>query len=543
MANNKKIIKAYRFWVMGILLLGCVGMEYYFHIDHGTTIIYTHLFYIPIAIAAFWWGMKAGLPVSLFLALMHIALSLPDIEGSVLLRSLTLVFVGSVIGIISDTRRQAEEKLQKSEERYKQIIEEASDIVYRADENGYFTFQNPITARTVGYSEEEWIGKHFLELILPDYRDEAAKFYGLQFVKKIKNTYYEYPVARKDGTELWLGQNVQLLMEDSRITGFQAVARDITDRRKIEEALQKSEETFRTISAAANDGIIMMNNEGKITYWNEAAEKILGYTSEEIMGKELHPILVPKYLLEAAETGFSKFKMTGQGEAIGKTLELVAVKKDCTEIHVELSLSSVKTGGEWNAVGLIRDITTRKQAEEELQKAKERLKYLSYVDGLTDINNRRYFDEFLSKEWNRAVRNPSPLSLIMIDIDFFKKYNDTYGHLKGDECLRKIADITSQTIKRTGDFVARYGGEEFVVVLPDTDIKGASHVAEMIRANVETMAIEHNNTSIGKTVTVSLGVASTMPKHETEPGVLLAETDKCLYRAKQSGRNRVEVQK
>ncbi|MCK4535011.1 MAG: PAS domain S-box protein, partial [Syntrophobacterales bacterium] len=276
--------------------------------------------------------------------------------------------------------KEAENALRESEERYRQLVEEASDMVYKTDENGYFTFGNPIAARTVGYSEEEFIGKHFLELIHPDYRDEAAKFYGSQFTKKIKNTYYEYPVVRKDETELWFGQNVQLIMENDRITGFQSVARDITDRRKIEEALQKSEETFRTISAAANDGIIMMNNEGEVTYWNEAAEKILGYTNEEILGKDLHATFVPERFLEAHKKGFARFKTTGQGAAIGKTLELAAIKKDGTEIPVELSLSSVKTGGEWNAVGLIRDITARKQAEEELQKAKEKLKYLSYVD-------------------------------------------------------------------------------------------------------------------------------------------------------------------
>ena len=125
----------------------------------------------------------------------------------------------------------------------------------------------------------------------------------------------------------------------------------------------------------------------------------------------------------------------------------------------------------------------RKEREQELvelnqklDKANEKLKYLSYVDRLTEVNNRRYFEEFSDKEWNRAVRNSTPFSLIMIDIDFFKNYNDSYGHLKGDECLRKIAGITKQTIKRAGDFVARYGGEEFVVVLPDTDKIGRAHV-------------------------------------------------------------------
>jgi PAS domain S-box-containing protein len=268
-------------------------------------------------------------------------------------------------------RKRAEYTLRESEERYRQIIESASDIIYRTDEKGYFTFVNPVAARTVGYSHDEVMGKHYLELIHPDYRDEAAKVYGSQVAKKINNTYYEYPVVRKDGTERWLGQNAQLIMEDGRITGIQAVARDITDRKKIEEALQKSEEIFRTITATANDSVIMMDSEGKVTYWNEAAEKTFGYTSEEILGKNLHATFVPERFLEAHKKGFPSFKKTGQGAAIGKTLELAALRKDGAEVPVELSLSSVKIGGAWNAVGLIRDITARKKAEEALQKAKD----------------------------------------------------------------------------------------------------------------------------------------------------------------------------
>ena len=131
-----------------------------------------------------------------------------------------------------DDLNKAENILRESEERYRQIVENASDIVYRTDENGYFTFGNTITERTIGYSEEEFIGKHFLKLIGPDYRDEASKFYGSQVTKKIKNTYHEYPVVRKDGTELWLGQNVQLIMDNGKITGSQGIARDITDRKR-----------------------------------------------------------------------------------------------------------------------------------------------------------------------------------------------------------------------------------------------------------------------------------------------------------------------
>ena len=181
------------------------------------------------------------------------------------------------------------------------------------------------------------------------------------------------------------------------------------------------------------------------------------------------------------------------------------------------------------------------ESTQKLNKANQKLRYLSYVDELTTIANRRYFDEFLAKEWHRASRQQKPLSLIMIDIDFFKDYNDTYGHTRGDVCLSQVARTLSGTLKRPGDFVARYGGEEFVAVLPDTGIRGAAKVAETLRANVQTLGLEHKSSPIDTVVTVSLGVSSAGPAPHSEPDVIVTLSDKALYRAKQEGRNRVVV--
>ena len=129
---------------------------------------------------------------------------------------------------------------------------------------------------------------------------------------------------------------------------------------------------------------------------------------------------------------------------------------------------------------------------QELDRANQRLKYLSYIDELTDIANRRYFEENFDQEWNRAMRYSRSLALVMIDIDMFKNYNDTYGHKEGDVCLRKVATALKHTLKRPGDFVARYGGEEFITVLPDTDITGAAAIAESMRSDVRSLRIEHD---------------------------------------------------
>lgn len=178
--------------------------------------------------------------------------------------------------------------------------------------------------------------------------------------------------------------------------------------------------------------------------------------------------------------------------------------------------------------------------QEKLAAANEELRRLSSQDGLTGIANRRLFDEFLDMIWRQSVRGSDKMSLLMIDIDFFKFYNDQYGHLAGDDCLRKVAAALHNQVGRASDFVARYGGEEFAVILPFTDQRGAVKVAERLRAAVERLRIEHSRSVTGF-VTISLGVASVTPRLGDDPQALILAADKALYKAKENGRNRVET--
>ena len=165
--------------------------------------------------------------------------------------------------------------------------------------------------------------------------------------------------------------------------------------------------------------------------------------------------------------------------------------------------------------------------------------HLSYFDGLTGIANRRYFEDIAGREWRRAAREESPFSLLMVDIDFFKNYNDMYGHLAGDDCLRTVAVTLKEHLKRPGDMIARFGGEEFVILLPDTDAKNASTLAEVLRSRVEGLGIEHLESYVSDVVTISLGVACVLPDENISMSVLISNADRALYRAKKAGRNRV----
>ena len=173
-----------------------------------------------------------------------------------------------------------------------------------------------------------------------------------------------------------------------------------------------------------------------------------------------------------------------------------------------------------------------------LDSANQELKRLTSLDGLTGIPNRRHFDEVLAREWRRAMRQGEELSILMCDIDFFKNFNDTFGHQKGDECLRQVANALADSLDRGGDVLARYGGEEFIAVLPGTTLEGASFIAAQMRQSICQLNISHPETPFGK-VTASFGVASAVAMPETDPLKIVGAADTAMYKAKKSGRNRV----
>lgn len=317
----------------------------------------------------------------------------------------------------------------------------------------------------------------------------------------------------------------------------------------LNEQLRKSEKHLRDITSNLGEGVYVLDKQGLVTFMNPEAERLLGWTEAELVGKSIHDIIhfqkVDGTPLSAIDCPILKvIQSPGMSIGISSAVRIeddVFTCKDGTLFPVAYVVTPILESGEVvGAVIAFQDITKRKLAEQQLKEMNQTLLRLSSLDGLTGIANRRRFEEFLDLEWKRAVREATPLSLIMVDIDFFKTYNDTYGHQAGDKCLKQVANVFSSTLHRPGDLVARYGGEEFVVVLPRTDAKGAVSVAEAMRSKVAALGIIHSHSKVSPYITISLGVATTIPSRDVSPLDLIATADEALYQAKQEGRNRVK---
>ncbi|MFK4024941.1 MULTISPECIES: sensor domain-containing diguanylate cyclase [Stutzerimonas] len=188
-------------------------------------------------------------------------------------------------------------------------------------------------------------------------------------------------------------------------------------------------------------------------------------------------------------------------------------------------------------VGFMFDISERKQTEQKLLQLQKQLEELSYQDGLTGVANRRMFDNRLQMEWSNAQRNSLPLSLILLDIDYFKQYNDHYGHVRGDDCLKSVGQALSGAAVRPRDLLARYGGEEFVLLLPETDAQAAAQVAERCRQLIREQNIQHAHSQVAPLLTISLGVGTLVPGPFDQPEAFLERVDSLLYKAKHQGRD------
>ncbi|MGA1870514.1 MAG: EAL domain-containing protein [bacterium] len=294
-------------------------------------------------------------------------------------------------------------------------------------------------------------------------------------------------------------------------------------------ALQESEEIFRAISSSAQDGIIMVDKNCTISYWNKAAERIFGYQSHEVFGKEPHCVIPPHFQQEFSKR-FEIFKKTGTDQALGTISEIHLLKKDGKEFPIELSLSSIKLKGNWCAVFMVRDITERKKAQKHLDK-------LAHYDNLTGLPNRAMFLDTLNRSIALAKRNNYLVALLFLDLDGFKYINDTFGHDIGDLLLKEVGARVKKCI-RLSDFIGRLGGDEFTVLLTKID-KGETAAIAAQRIN-KAFESPFQISGIEFFVGVSIGIGLYPCDSENER-TLLVNADKAMYTAKKNDRNSFQI--
>ena len=235
-----------------------------------------------------------------------------------------------------------------------------------------------------------------------------------------------------------------------------------------------------------------------------------------------------------------QFCVTQSQNGIDHEADYRALKADGGYIWLRDVVHVIRKDGEVEAlVGFMFDIDERKKTEQALQQARRELEELSFKDGLTGVANRRMLDTVLAREWESARRDRTPTSLLLLDIDHFKAFNDHYGHLAGDDCLKRVAQLLTRAGRRPRDLAARFGGEEFVLVLPDTDAAAAEHVARRVQTLLASENILHAASPMTDVVTASIGVATIIPTALGDSDQLIARADSLLYQAKAAGRNRI----
>jgi diguanylate cyclase (GGDEF)-like protein/PAS domain S-box-containing protein len=429
-------------------------------------------------------------------------------------------------------RSAAEKLLAARDEQYRQVVDQAGDIIYRTDQQGRFTFCNQSALAMLHYQESEVTGRSYLKLIRQDKRREAERFYLRQFARKQKSTYYEFPVIDGHGRERWVGQNVQLILEGGVPTGFQAIARDITERKRAEFELQRSRNFVERI-ALATPGVLYVYDldAQRNIFSNREIVTILGYKQEDYEN-------FPRVLTQLAHPDDLGMVMAHY-EAMRHAKDGEIRRLEHRMRHADghwVWLSGRETAFERRdglvsqVVGIAQDVTARKAAQ-------DRLAYQANFDALTGLANRHHFWTRLQGGMRRASIEHSQISLCLFDVDHFKEINDRFGHAVGDEVLEAVGNIVREEL-RSNDMAGRLGGDEFCFALPGTDSNEAARVADRIRERLCTMAFGLDSES-PFSVSATFGIAESTGDMDVKH--LMEAADRALYRAKSAGRNRVCV--
>ncbi|WP_299018975.1 diguanylate cyclase [uncultured Photobacterium sp.] len=423
----------------------------------------------------------------------------------------------------------ADVRLEQEQRIFQQVLNSLSELVYYQDKSGLVMGTNKAFDRF-------WHGR-FEEGVMEG--DDSFSCH---------NSIHSWTTA-PDGSSRLLETNKTMLIGDNgEAIGTLNISHDVTDwhemqenlkqeieKREItEQALAQRKNLFDTIMNASKDPIGLYNEHGVYVGCNEPFARSLGFRREELLGKNAAELM--------DEERWQLFWETDQQvmrDGVTVKMDDYVILDDDTPIWYEVVKSPYKdpTDGTVGVLIMARDVTERKMAEQQLADAIMELQELSFVDSLTKVANRRSFDEQLRKLWHTHIREQKPLTMIFCDIDNFKAFNDNYGHQQGDFALREVAQVFQTVVKRETDEVARYGGEEFAFLLPNTDMKGGKVIAEKVHRHLAEKGILHHYSDVAEQLTVSLGIATVMPRPFQDYGDLIEMADIALYRAKAAGRN------
>lgn len=455
----------------------------------------------------------------------------------------------AVAGIYLDIsdRKRAEMMLAYQRDLQDAIYNGSADAIFLVDPLSILTFDcnQRAVAMFEASSKQELIGiegrtlqkRAFTEEELDVINDEIEIF-GIWSL--------EVEYITKKGKVFWGNLAIKRITVAGKEINLVRVT-DISDRKKMEAILKESEARFQKIAIASPEVIYITvrqpDGTTKFEYANVAIEELLGVSLDDLMSKSnihyeiFHPDDLHTFEQELANSMATLQIFRHEWRIITPQGQIKWIKSQARPEHRE--------NGDVAWYGFAIDISERKQteislveAEANLRKINQELERLINLDGLTQIANRRCFNDRIVIEWQRLHREQKPLSLLMFDVDYFKRYNDLYGHQIGDECLIKIAQAVNHLMRRPADLVARYGGEEFIVILPNTHVSGAIAVADRIHEAIKNLQIPHQDSIVSNIVSISMGIACDIPNLERSPYVLINQVDHALYEAKQQGRNR-----
>ncbi len=351
---------------------------------------------------------------------------------------------------------------------------------------------------------------------------------------------FEEHISHRGGEPRWFSTSkVPLRNRHGELIGLAGVTIDISDRKKLEQELQSSRDIVTQATAEMSDGLALFDSEGYLLFCNTQYRDLFPRSAHvRVQGSHIVDILVAVI-------------RSGERENVPTDLSHEDIRTAALGLHQDKDETFRLFDGRWihlrtrvgqngSALVVASDITAAKESEIVLRKLAEQMKGLAETDALTGVANRRSFDDRLQKELQAAAAERKPLALLLVDVDRFKIYNDTYGHLAGDDCLKQVGQCLTDVAEADTDLCARYGGEEFALILPDTDGEAALAAANALRARVRALAMPHSGSDFGL-VTVSVGVAVVEGPGPFTPADLIADADAALYRSKENGRDRAST--